>query len=50
MLWKEVRLLLGLSGGGVGWFWGESGGRISAVIVACYIVHLTPQTKVLDLS
>ena len=25
VLWKEVRLLVGLSGGGSGWFWGESG-------------------------
>ena len=25
MLQKEVRLLVGLSGGGGGWFWGESG-------------------------
>ena len=24
-LWKEVRLLVGLSRGGDGWFWGESG-------------------------
>ena len=25
VLWKEVRLLVGLSGGGDVWFWGESG-------------------------
>ena len=25
VLWKEVRLLVGLSGGGGGCFWGESG-------------------------
>ena len=25
VLWKEVRLLVGLSEGGGGWFWGESG-------------------------
>ena len=25
VLWEEVRLLVGLSGGGGGWVWGESG-------------------------
>ena len=25
VLWKEVRLLVGLIGGGGDWFWGESG-------------------------
>ena len=45
MLWKEVRLLLGISGGGFGWFRGESGGRVSAVI-ACYIVQNSCQCKV----
>ena len=44
MLWKEVRLLLRLSGGGVGWFSGESRGKISAVI-ACYVVQNSCQCK-----